>query len=104
MSLLFQNTSPEDLEKKRANSSAYRNYLNREGPRALGSKEIPQVKTPKQLKGYHLIAIYDYLLGISLYLSFKLLEQCYVCVLGSRELPGGLCVCVDRCVRVYGEG
>uniref|UniRef100_A0A671NQB6 Replication factor C subunit 1 n=1 Tax=Sinocyclocheilus anshuiensis TaxID=1608454 RepID=A0A671NQB6_9TELE len=36
------NTSPEDLEKKRANSSAYRNYLNREGPRALGSKEIPQ--------------------------------------------------------------
>uniref|UniRef100_A0A671NVQ7 Replication factor C subunit 1 n=1 Tax=Sinocyclocheilus anshuiensis TaxID=1608454 RepID=A0A671NVQ7_9TELE len=33
---------PEDLEKKRANSSAYRNYLNREGPRALGSKEIPQ--------------------------------------------------------------
>uniref|UniRef100_A0A673FG22 Replication factor C subunit 1 n=1 Tax=Sinocyclocheilus rhinocerous TaxID=307959 RepID=A0A673FG22_9TELE len=42
VSLLFQNTSPEDLEKKRANSSAYRNYLNREGPRALGSKEIPQ--------------------------------------------------------------
>ncbi|XP_050974745.1 replication factor C subunit 1 isoform X1 [Labeo rohita] len=37
-----ENTSPEDLEKKRANSSAYRNYLNREGPRALGSKEIPQ--------------------------------------------------------------
>uniref|UniRef100_A0A8C1FQC0 Replication factor C subunit 1 n=1 Tax=Cyprinus carpio carpio TaxID=630221 RepID=A0A8C1FQC0_CYPCA len=36
------NKSPEDLEKKRANSSAYRNYLNREGPRALGSKEIPQ--------------------------------------------------------------
>uniref|UniRef100_A0A9J7YE59 Replication factor C subunit 1 n=1 Tax=Cyprinus carpio carpio TaxID=630221 RepID=A0A9J7YE59_CYPCA len=41
-SLSFQNKSPEDLEKKRANSSAYRNYLNREGPRALGSKEIPQ--------------------------------------------------------------
>ncbi|KAG1956767.1 replication factor C subunit 1 [Pimephales promelas] len=37
-----ENTSPEDLEKKRANSSAYRNFLNREGPRALGSKEIPQ--------------------------------------------------------------
>uniref|UniRef100_A0A671NNR0 Replication factor C subunit 1 n=1 Tax=Sinocyclocheilus anshuiensis TaxID=1608454 RepID=A0A671NNR0_9TELE len=35
-------SDPEDLEKKRANSSAYRNYLNREGPRALGSKEIPQ--------------------------------------------------------------
>ncbi|XP_026126082.1 replication factor C subunit 1-like isoform X2 [Carassius auratus] len=37
-----ENKSPEDLEKKRANSSAYRNFLNREGPRALGSKEIPQ--------------------------------------------------------------
>ncbi|XP_060720462.1 replication factor C subunit 1 [Tachysurus vachellii] len=35
-------TSPEDAEKKRLNSTAYRNYLNREGPRALGSKEIPQ--------------------------------------------------------------
>uniref|UniRef100_A0A8C2BK82 Replication factor C subunit 1 n=1 Tax=Cyprinus carpio TaxID=7962 RepID=A0A8C2BK82_CYPCA len=35
-------SDPEDLEKKRANSSAFRNYLNREGPRALGSKEIPQ--------------------------------------------------------------
>ncbi|TSO98529.1 Replication factor C subunit 1 [Bagarius yarrelli] len=34
--------SPEDSEKKRVNSAAYRNYLNREGPRALGSKEIPQ--------------------------------------------------------------
>lgn len=43
-SLLFQNTSPDDLEKKRTNSSAYRSYLNREGPRALGSKDIPQVK------------------------------------------------------------
>ncbi len=47
VSVLFQNTSPEDLEKKQANSSAYRNFLNREGPRALGSKEIPQVKTHK---------------------------------------------------------
>lgn len=37
-----ENTSPDDLEKKRANSSAYRSYLNREGPRALGSKDIPQ--------------------------------------------------------------
>ncbi|KAI5088040.1 replication factor C subunit 1 [Silurus meridionalis] len=35
-------TSPEDSEKKRGNTAAYRNYLNREGPRALGSKEIPQ--------------------------------------------------------------
>lgn len=35
-------TSPEDAEKKKANASAYRNYLNRDGPRALGSKEIPQ--------------------------------------------------------------
>ncbi|XP_076868692.1 replication factor C subunit 1 [Brachyhypopomus gauderio] len=35
-------TSPEDSEKKRVNSTAYRNYLNRDGPRALGSKEIPK--------------------------------------------------------------
>ncbi|XP_042340871.1 replication factor C subunit 1 isoform X2 [Plectropomus leopardus] len=35
-------TSPDDAEKKKINSSAYRNYLNRDGPRALGSKEIPQ--------------------------------------------------------------
>lgn len=35
-------TSPSDSEKKKANTSAYRNYLNRDGPRALGSKEIPQ--------------------------------------------------------------
>ncbi|XP_066516098.1 replication factor C subunit 1 isoform X2 [Hoplias malabaricus] len=34
--------SPEGSEKKRVNSSAFRSYLNREGPRALGSKEIPQ--------------------------------------------------------------
>ncbi|XP_013887906.1 replication factor C subunit 1 isoform X2 [Austrofundulus limnaeus] len=34
--------SPEDAEKKKLHSSAYRNYLNREGPRALGSKEIPE--------------------------------------------------------------
>lgn len=36
-------TSPEDAEKRKANASAFRNYLNREGPRALGSKDIPQV-------------------------------------------------------------
>lgn len=35
-------TSPDDAEKRKANTSAYRNYLNRDGPRALGSKEIPQ--------------------------------------------------------------
>ncbi|XP_071360428.1 replication factor C subunit 1 [Trachinotus anak] len=35
-------TSPDDAEKKKVNSSAYRNFLNRDGPRALGSKEIPQ--------------------------------------------------------------
>lgn len=35
--------SPDDAEKKKGNSSAYRSYLNRDGPRALGSKEIPQV-------------------------------------------------------------
>lgn len=34
--------SPEGSEKKRVNSAAFRNYLNRDGPRALGSKEIPQ--------------------------------------------------------------
>uniref|UniRef100_A0A3Q3W5I5 Replication factor C subunit 1 n=1 Tax=Mola mola TaxID=94237 RepID=A0A3Q3W5I5_MOLML len=34
--------SPDDAEKKKANASAFRNYLNRDGPRALGSKEIPQ--------------------------------------------------------------
>uniref|UniRef100_A0AAR2JHK8 Replication factor C subunit 1 n=1 Tax=Pygocentrus nattereri TaxID=42514 RepID=A0AAR2JHK8_PYGNA len=33
---------PEGSEKKRVNSAAFRNYLNRDGPRALGSKEIPQ--------------------------------------------------------------
>lgn len=37
-----ESTSPEEAEKKKANASAYRNYLNRDGPRALGSKEIPQ--------------------------------------------------------------
>lgn len=37
-----ESTSPDDAEKKKANASAYRNYLNRDGPRALGSKEIPQ--------------------------------------------------------------
>lgn len=38
----FSETSPEDSEKKRGNYMAYRNYLNREGPKALGSKDIPQ--------------------------------------------------------------
>lgn len=36
--------SPEDSEKRRTNYQAYRSYLNREGPKALGSKEIPKVK------------------------------------------------------------
>ncbi|XP_075050897.1 replication factor C subunit 1 isoform X2 [Mixophyes fleayi] len=35
-------SSPEDSEKKKANYKAYRNFLNREGPKALGSKQIPQ--------------------------------------------------------------
>ncbi|XP_069058165.1 replication factor C subunit 1 [Pleurodeles waltl] len=35
-------SSPEDSEKRRSNVKAYRNFLNRDGPRALGSKEIPQ--------------------------------------------------------------
>ncbi|XP_053712315.1 replication factor C subunit 1-like [Synchiropus splendidus] len=34
-------TSTEDQERKKVNSAAFRNYLNRDGPRALGSKEIP---------------------------------------------------------------
>ncbi|KAG8591697.1 hypothetical protein GDO81_000269 [Engystomops pustulosus] len=35
-------SSPEDSEKKHGNYTSYRNYLNREGPKALGTKEIPQ--------------------------------------------------------------
>ncbi|XP_061535125.1 replication factor C subunit 1 isoform X1 [Phycodurus eques] len=34
-------TRTDEAEKKKLNTSAYRNYLNRDGPRALGSKEIP---------------------------------------------------------------
>ncbi|XP_069487888.1 replication factor C subunit 1 [Ambystoma mexicanum] len=34
-------SSPEDSEKRKSNVKAYRNFLNRDGPRALGSKEIP---------------------------------------------------------------
>ncbi|XP_062431441.1 replication factor C subunit 1 isoform X4 [Rhea pennata] len=37
-----ESVSPEDSEKKRINYQAYRSFLNREGPKALGSKEIPQ--------------------------------------------------------------
>ncbi|XP_071599814.1 replication factor C subunit 1 isoform X1 [Heliangelus exortis] len=37
-----ESVSPEDSEKKRTNYQAYRSFLNREGPKALGSKEIPQ--------------------------------------------------------------
>ncbi|MBN3281955.1 RFC1 factor, partial [Polyodon spathula] len=39
-----ESNSPEDSEKKkkRQNVQAYRSYLNREGPRALGAKEIPK--------------------------------------------------------------
>uniref|UniRef100_A0A8C3CPQ4 Replication factor C subunit 1 n=1 Tax=Cairina moschata TaxID=8855 RepID=A0A8C3CPQ4_CAIMO len=40
--LLPKSVSPEDSEKKRNNYQAYRSFLNREGPKALGSKEIPQ--------------------------------------------------------------
>ncbi|XP_053110032.1 replication factor C subunit 1 isoform X2 [Hemicordylus capensis] len=36
-----KSVSPEDSEKKRVNYQAYRSFLNREGPKALGSKEIP---------------------------------------------------------------
>ncbi|XP_070613215.1 replication factor C subunit 1 [Erythrolamprus reginae] len=38
-----KSVSPEDsAEKKRTNYTAYRSFLNREGPKALGSKEIPR--------------------------------------------------------------
>ncbi|KFO10864.1 Replication factor C subunit 1, partial [Balearica regulorum gibbericeps] len=37
-----ESISPEDSEKKRINYQAYRSFLNREGPKALGSKEIPR--------------------------------------------------------------
>ncbi|XP_014439940.1 replication factor C subunit 1 isoform X2 [Tupaia chinensis] len=37
-----ESVSPEESEKKRSNYQAYRSYLNREGPKALGSKEIPK--------------------------------------------------------------
>ncbi|XP_006895482.1 PREDICTED: replication factor C subunit 1 [Elephantulus edwardii] len=37
-----ESPSPEDSEKKRTNYQAYRSFLNREGPKALGSKEIPK--------------------------------------------------------------
>ncbi|XP_074880697.1 replication factor C subunit 1 isoform X3 [Buteo buteo] len=37
-----ESVSPEDSEKKRINYQAYRSFLNREGPKALGSKEIPR--------------------------------------------------------------
>lgn len=37
-----ESVSPDDAEKRRTNYQAYRSYLNREGPKALGSKEIPK--------------------------------------------------------------
>lgn len=37
-----ESISPDDAEKRRTNYQAYRSYLNREGPKALGSKEIPK--------------------------------------------------------------
>nr|XP_036858590.1 replication factor C subunit 1 [Manis javanica] len=40
-----ESISPEDSEKRRTNYQAYRSYLNREGPKALGSKEIPKVRS-----------------------------------------------------------
>lgn len=42
-----KSVSPEDSEKRRTNYQAYRSYLNREGPKALGSKEIPKVWMPR---------------------------------------------------------
>ncbi|XP_078402409.1 replication factor C subunit 1 isoform X1 [Cetorhinus maximus] len=37
-----ESKNPESTEKKRQNYLAYRSFLNRDGPRALGSKEIPR--------------------------------------------------------------
>uniref|UniRef100_A0A8C5A9A9 Replication factor C subunit 1 n=1 Tax=Gadus morhua TaxID=8049 RepID=A0A8C5A9A9_GADMO len=39
---LAAGASTEDAEKKKGNSSGFRDYLNRDGPRALGSKEVPK--------------------------------------------------------------
>lgn len=49
--------SPDDAEKRKVNATAYRNYLNRDGPRALGSKEIPQV-TREPIKEFHNTLVY----------------------------------------------
>lgn len=43
----LKSISPEDSEKRRTNYQAYRSYLNREGPKALGSKEIPKVSAER---------------------------------------------------------
>lgn len=43
----LKSISPEDSEKRRTNYQAYRSYLNREGPKALGSKEIPKVSSER---------------------------------------------------------
>lgn len=53
--LLTQSISPEDSEKKRNNYQAYRSFLNREGPKALGSKEIPQVSLAT---GFHIGSVW----------------------------------------------
>ena len=44
LSVSSKSVSPDDAEKRRTNYQAYRSYLNREGPKALGSKEIPKVR------------------------------------------------------------
>uniref|UniRef100_A0A673ZPE2 Replication factor C subunit 1-like n=1 Tax=Salmo trutta TaxID=8032 RepID=A0A673ZPE2_SALTR len=46
-----ESSSPEDSEKKRGNSSAFRSFLNRDGPRALGSKPIPTQGAENCLEG-----------------------------------------------------
>ena len=45
LSISPKSVSPDEAEKRRTNYQAYRSYLNREGPKALGSKEIPKVRT-----------------------------------------------------------
>lgn len=55
---LLKSVSPEDSEKKRANYQAYRSFLNREGPKALGSKEIPQVNLTDLLQVDNLCCVF----------------------------------------------
>lgn len=83
--------SPDDGEKKKANASAYRNFLNRDGPRALGSKEIPQVTQKTHcLADHHLVTylIHDHLFYVCVGFfqgAENCLEGCVFVVTGVLE-------------------